>query len=1073
MSDWLKNAKPIEGPVSGQSDSGNQVPSWRSKAKVIEESPLDRDLKANEGLVGYMGLPKSTTNSDIEEIAKRTGADPEVLKAAAPLLGATDASKDQSLADYLGQAGTALANAGSFGLLRKYIREQGGTPENIKGLEALQELADARRGGLMKIGELGVQSGIGLGNVARKASTATKIGRGALEGAGIGAAVGVGGSKSGEELSEGLKGAALGGVAGAALPAIIAGGSKASRAIRDKFAEEELVKNSVKLEDEAAKVLESNKNSDEALRSVVLEGRPVSSLEQAKEIVGREVDIPEEKLLQEAELRASETLQDFEKFLTGDKSKTIPETVASIKDYTGRNYGNRPESLNNLYNDFIQDKATRQAMDEAVLRTGDKSGILWRAQRILGGSQSVLQSLDDLAGTSTRKVARDLSQAGQKQAYVSQALEKKADTLFGNSLRSLSDDQMTKVFNALDTGDLSGIKQDKLAADAYTGIRKYLSDVRDLVNGNQIDGPSSNQKIQLHGDVAPLGVPKLENYVPHSVVKGPELEARIQDKINKVLEQNKVSSLRDLDAKNINLKDMAANNKDVQDLLSTVQMYRESPSKSFADLDNQLKDLVERRGEIGLTPKARAAMERNEGIPKYLLNTDLRELVRSYGNNLLSTAYQRKPIENLARQASYLKKLGMDSGADYLEKLIQDVRGTRTDTLASDVSNLSNKFQSSLDFRAKQVGYNTPEGRVYRMAASIPSVLNSTAKNIYGNVLGGFKLKSAVTNLTQPYSTVAPSIGGKYGYELVTKSLAGAAKNRDALLQRARSMGLVGPERTVAMRDAFASGIEASKAFQGSKYLADKATEIGMTLFQKSEELNRAITLQVADNMAADILKGNLKGLEKMPSSVRKDIMNLAKQGAPEELGNYIGSYLNSSTQFIYDKASMSAAGRYMGPLFSQFTKWPSETAGEILYVLSSGKNVPQKAARLLERFALPFGIFYGADMALEKGAGLEESDRYRQLVGKGGIRSSAQITSIAGLAGANASEVFTPPLLKSGQKIAGSALKSDSDNRLENTLNSILREGKIFLPASAGAYYRLLAEDIPTWVSGEKPEKK
>ena len=1034
------------------------------------ETEAQKDLKENEGLVGYLGSQKYTSDKEIEDIARKTGADPAVLKEAAPLLGVAP-EKGMSLKEAAGSAGVGVANAASFGLLRKYIREQGGTPENIKGLEALQELAEARRGGVTKASELLTQVPIGIG---RGVKAIGNLGRGALEGAAIGAAAGAGSSKSGEGLQDAAKGAALGGVLGAAVPAVIAGGSKAIKGLRKKqteYAAEQLEKEGFNLQDEANKMLEANKESDEALRNTVLKGEPISSPEKAQSVLGSDVTIPKEKLIEEAEQKGVKALRDFEEFLTGDKSKEVPESVASIKDYLARNYGSNEAAINAKYNEFINDKATRQAIDDLVLRSGDKDGLRWITQKNLGGGQWAQQEIDDLAGTSIRKEFRNLSQAGQKQAFVAQAVRDKADSMFGDSLRSLSEEQVKAVNRALDTGDISKIQSDRAMLDSYNGIKLFLSDFRNLNNGKTIPGARGNQVIKLHEGVRPLGIPDIGNYTPHSVVKGREFETRVNDKIQAVL-GDRYKSLRDMDQAGISLKNAAESNKDVKDLVDTLSMYRENPPTRFADLENQLKDLVEKQGNIPLKPKARAAMERNEGIPDYLLNENLRETLPAYINNTLSTVYQRAPVENLERQANYLKKLGMDSGADYVEKHIQDVRGLRSGTFASGVSKLANKMESAMDFRARQVGYNTPKGLTYRLAASIPSLINASGGNVYGSVLGGFKLKPVITNLTQSISTTAPGLGGTYGYKVVARSLLKSQMNRKALLKRAAELGAVGPDRSQALRDAFASGIEASKAFRGSKFLLNKATEIGMTLFKYSEEFNRTLTFQVADNVIKDVTRGNLKGLAKLPANTRRQIDDLLAKGDIQGASDYLGVYLNSSTQFVYDKASMSAVGRYMGPLFAQFTKWPTETAGEILYIMGTSKPLTGKTKRLVERFVIPYAILTVSDNLIREGFDLEDSDRYDQLVGKGGLGQSAQITSVAGLVNKNASEVFTPPIAKAGGEVVSAVANSEPEDMLETGLNTLARAGKIFLPGSVAAYYRLFAEDIPTWVSGERPPK-
>ena len=72
-------------------------------------------------------------------------------------------------------------------------------------------------------------------------------------------------------------------------------------------------------------------------------------------------------------------------------------------------------------------------------------------------------------------------------------------------------------------------------------------------------------------------------------------------------------------------------------------------------------------------------------------------------------------------------------------------------------------------------------------------------------------------------------------------------------------------------------------------------------------------------------------------------------------------SLINANTMFNYDRANMSGYGRTMGPLFSQFSKWPLMMLGKARAprAIESNRDATMRTAQAL---FLPMAVAMAAD---------------------------------------------------------------------------------------------------------------
>jgi hypothetical protein len=171
---------------------------------------------------------------------------------------------------------------------------------------------------------------------------------------------------------------------------------------------------------------------------------------------------------------------------------------------------------------------------------------------------------------------------------------------------------------------------------------------------------------------------------------------------------------------------------------------------------------------------------------------------------------------------------------------------------------------------------------------------------------------------------------------------------------------------------------------------------------------------------------------------------------------------------FNYDKATMSEFGRYMGPMFSVFTKWPTSIGGDINYSIRA-KKLPKSVADIGYRYMGPLagaalmehvltGVATDAGI-LDEG---REDPRYQKLVGKAGVTGMHPLGSIASI---YKGDVLSPPIVSSAVKVV-SAASHLSPYDLWVSANDAAAG---FVPGAG--LVRFMFDDIPTLYTGEKAE--
>jgi hypothetical protein len=209
-------------------------------------------------------------------------------------------------------------------------------------------------------------------------------------------------------------------------------------------------------------------------------------------------------------------------------------------------------------------------------------------------------------------------------------------------------------------------------------------------------------------------------------------------------------------------------------------------------------------------------------------------------------------------------------------------------------------------------------------------------------LLGG-KIKAGPRDMLQPYTMGIQEIGGTYGISVAKRGIASTiaeGKNIHLWLKELQELGhlpinYLHDLTTLAADDAMTSKL--SKAIH--KY-GDRYSQVMNSVRIAADVTNRKTTLEFAKIISKDFFsEGNnakqaLKYIEtRLPDAYRTEFKRQmrANKLTEESLTKIIADPLINRTQFRYNKAVASQMARDLGPLLTQFSKYPSEVAGSYL----------------------------------------------------------------------------------------------------------------------------------------------
>jgi hypothetical protein len=1114
-SDWKASARvvtPSESSplVDAGSIPGSSTGHYPSNTPLDDASSVDKEIESRGAFDKPLLVPEKVTDKEIQQIAAKEGVDPAKLRSYLPNVGGRP--ENPSLVDVAAGLGSVVGEGVTMGVPQK-LYKMAHSPAEQRAMDKIQELAAGRKSYIQKGAEFG--AGLFTGSTEIKA-----LGGGlkavAVTGAGFGAATGFGGSKQGQEVADTITHAVLGAglsaaghvAIGKALQLWKGSASKSEAALMDKAIKE----GHVDVRAAAERSAERTAPADEVIFKAVDSGHTTLNPDDA-EVVAKTFMSPEDleahltpgtaeykmavRRIHEGELppEVSPIGDDVPSLKTEIRSSPeqikqliakdvidghIKDLAKDILNVTPKNSAEALQGLDNWsmgaggrqiledrYKQFMDLTHVKRGISNEELQITGTGNFTDKVVNFLSTKEPVMRAIDARSGTSLERRLQDINVALNRSTTMKNIFKKRLNDYASeiNKLK-LSPESENIIYKALDSGDFSALNPAE--AKAAQGYKAITDDVKDLVNGVHSEKAGVPT---LHQEVTPLSIQNLRDeagneqagYVSKFLKSPEELIRSVQNKEKEALEtlssslDRPIRSLAEVSPKEFQAHmDLPV----MQDLLWPVRTLENVGNLDTGrGLQNGLDRLYGREGRMGLEVKAKAAMSREGGTPPYLLEKNRNKLLSQYIDNNISTVYLRPHLTEMGHQAQALRAMGDTHSAEYVENAMRDARGIRAGSLPAEFRQRMTQANIYFDNLADKYGRDSIRGQAALSAKNVPSMLHNLTLQIYPNAMG-WNIRSFVQNQLQVLTKTYPELGLKYGVGNLRKAIVNVFLNRKAYIQKAERMGVMQPQYQDGVEQAVAEGIQSSALWKMTKKVLEANAKLSMAMHQFGETNNRCITLAAAEQMTKDLIKKDkwaIEALQRFPTDLQRDVAAMSHDPAAVE--TLIAKHLTAETQYFYSKASMSEFGAIMGPLFTQFTNWPSATLGGMIGAVRT-RGLSGGAKEIAAKYVAPWVILAGIQHAL-LGDPEDMSDAKKLVVGRSGLSSAAPIGSIKGML---AGDFIAPPIVKSLRDgIIAPALKGENV-RLDKGISSLFQA---FTPG-AGTY-KFLSQDLETYLDAIK----
>jgi hypothetical protein len=1023
--------------------------------------------------------PGMITGDELMSLQKKYGLSPvqlEEVRRELPVMGAYVAGEEPTLPQKASRAlGVVGRAAGVQGLASKLTREGvlgvGRKDEGvIRALEDVQSLINERKSGT----ETALELATGLVTPALVGKT---LAGATAAGAVMGGAAGYGSTKEGEETAS----TAIGTTAGAALGA---GGYKVAqvlgkflgnsvaqevtegataREFQQALAKEAEVAAPVqRIVEEAAKNPKLISDADtfatwyktlpDDAKAVLLKSAPqdAGTEKLLKKAAGTET--AEASLVYRA---VRQELSDAASYIKGGGriEKLAPMSPAQIEEVLeGANRQGQKFLKNSLDELYTGKAAMRVAADSLDAKFGTGQNPVKKYLKAVLDGRDRLGMIDERLGTGAEvaasKSARQMNRFTEDQFQVGQ-LAKKVDSLF----RKLPGDQAIarqRVFDAIQDGSDDAIARlsvpEQGVVSTYKEVTNELAELLNRAAGERLLSPDAGRR-----------------YILNTVVDMPDFISRMAKRAEEVKKQTGIDILGEPDSFAGRLEELA-NNEAFKEFKQGLSLFgrKTDTAKEISFFGKQALSPTSLRENYQLFSTSLKAREGK--IPDFLMEKDPVKLVMKWGENNLRPIYMNPFLSELKKVRNIALAKGDEEAAEYTSNLIADLTGTRQGTVASGVRDAMFGYQAKMLQKADRAT-GLAKG-FYSVLARSPEVLPQLFNQVYPNFLG-LSPRAILGNLTQPFTMMVPELGAP-GTIYVMKAYGKLAPQIKGILgegsrQKLLQEGLVGRQYSTELA-ALKSGLDKGNLWKVGTEVLQKQAEFAMYLFERSELINRMVAKEVGQDLAQNFIKGS-GGMGKHAQRFAKSLPS-AYQRALRDAGSdatkvteVFQDYLIAKSLFNYNRQTLSAYGRFMGPLLSSFTKWPSSIAGDIVRTAMK-ENKIAAGGELAMRYLGPVAALSFLGSALPEDS--QDSAAYKRVFGPDGPVSVAPLQSVKALA---EGQIFTPPVISTVKDLGVGLLTADSSKLWQWANNTF----EAFMP---GAWVgRLLGSDIPAMFQEEKRE--
>jgi len=1045
-----------------------------------------------------LGAEEMTSN-EIADIARKHGVNPQQLEEIAPYFGARMAGSAPISEPEVKRAVGGVGQVFGLGIPQK-LYKLSQEPAMERALDDLQQLAAGRSSYLQLAGEVATP----IGGVAKTAGLGTKL----AAGAGLGAAGGFGASRQGEELSTAAFGAGLGAGAGgviAGVQRVLSGRAARVGRVATPGASEEAVdrvsaRGGAALEEGVRDAVEQRTPADDLIIQHIFGDTPELTPEQSRVIaraysprtvadladprteVGAEFierlrravpEIERPGIVEAANREVAETTirnatDDFARDVFKRSIAQSDDPRAMLRQWAGMGEasGQGQQYAEGRLRELLNARTAEEYVRSRGIAQGEAPSFLQRSFDWLSDSQYVLRGMDEKwRGLGAEAAHKEINRGVNRMSFPREDMRQQISRIFRDNKRSGVDAEALQagdIIRKVEAGEaLTGPEQ-----RAFAGFRDFFEEGIDRV-----------RKLAEEEGIPPLAIKSRPNYVPAQLRDTSELRELISTRINSIQRDAEVITGR-------RYRDIAEVPPDVFNSLINSNAEHSSTLKFMHTLSGETGNtpseisrmwkstFLNPEGRQKLETVARAALEREDLIPLWARETNLYKLADKWTTNTLRHLYLRKGIDRMRNVSSMLHNLGADSQAQYVDRLISDLMGTRKGTAAEYFTRSQDAFHTALDRRIRDAGSDW-QRTALRTVKMMPTFLQDLSKQIYPNLLGALNPRTLIMNLTQTFTKTLPEFGGPYGSLLFMRGAArvGGVRKLPAYMRRMEAMGLAPRRFMGGSLDYLDEGLARTDAAQLLKRGTRAMAEVGMKPYEWAESVNRSVAFGASEMMANDLNKGSKlaeTALMRFPSSVRSAVERARDAGDVGGMVREIATHIVNSTQYQYNRASMSEYGRTMGPLFSAFSKWPTATLGQVVEGYRS-KGALGGSARLAEQLVAPWVLLETADALMGQYSDEGLTDRQKKLFSSQGISQAAPIGTLKGVV---TGDFFTPPVIDTALKLfAEPSRAADSEQAISRMQKAAENGVYMFAPGGLGGWIRFVTDDLVTLATGERPE--
>lgn len=650
--------------------------------------------------------------------------------------------------------------------------------------------------------------------------------------------------------------------------------------------------------------------------------------------------------------------------------------------------------------------------------------------------------------------------------FVGNIADRRYGTQLMPTMNELSRDSIRGLWNAKDMKTQAQKAIDKLNIDSLEKSKTLIKDIEAGEGPPELTNLFETFRKNINEQYGEEVIKQRKNYVPHYTMRTPELIATLR---------NRVKNTTGKRAGEVGLKDLDSirADKDLLDSLQYVGGYMGKKENMFNDeailkLANSLNYSTSTKDFIDAA--AGSAKERlSEDIPALIREMDIGKLLNGWIDSTTADAAMRDNLMKVRAEANALKEVD-PLLADYFTRYANDLSGRKAGlaewTQRKSVEFVANNLEKALE--AQQAGKEALAS-YYTAKAEIPRYMQYSQAQLYPYFLG-MRPDAVVRNLTQPYMLTIPEIGGSGDYvakqvlKAMPQSVLGMfSGSKSKAVQELAAKGWLPPDPTPGQFQALSQGVATGGAFKkASRKFLEKANNLAMIGYQQSDLANRIVTLNLGKGLASDAIKGNKNALayiNRMPPAYRKQVKDALVEGNTEALQDRILDHLMATTQFNYNRASMSEYGRVAGSAFSQFSKWPTAIGADLFDGYDAARfakemgntKIPSGNAKILRKYLGPYLMLVGANKVFYGEEG--PSEQQKQLLSKD-WSGAAPLSSITAPI-SDPGRAFTPPIFQAIKEFA-------TGESVDTTLGLI----------PLATYGRFIVERAPALLENEKGQK-